>query len=43
MRRGALNRERDLLLEIWRVRTEEQPMHQLCAQICAQTPTDQLQ
>ena len=35
--------QRDLLLETWRVRTEEQPTPQPCAQICAQLPVDQLQ
>ena len=32
--------QRDLLLETWRVRREEQPKPQPCAQICAQQPAD---
>ena len=35
--------QRDLLLETWRVRTEEPPMARPRAQICAHSPADQLQ
>ena len=35
--------QRDLVLETWRVRTEEPPTNRPCAQICAQQSADQLQ
>ena len=35
--------QRDLLLETWRVRTEEPPTPCTCAQICAHLPADLLQ
>ena len=40
MGRCLFHLQRDLLLETWRVRTEEQPTPQPCAQICAQRPAD---
>ena len=43
MGRCLFHLQRDLLLETWRVRTEEQPAPQPCAHICAQHSSDQLQ
>ena len=43
MGRCLFHLQRELLLEIWSVRTEETPMARLRAQICAQLPADQLQ
>ena len=43
MGRCLFHLQRDLLLETWRVRTEEPPMARPRAQICAYLPADQLQ
>ena len=43
MGRCLFHLQRDLVLETWRMRTEEPPMTQPRAQICAQLPADQLQ
>ena len=40
MGRCLFHLQRDLLLETWRVRTEEPPMAPARAQICAQRPAD---
>ena len=40
MGRCLFHLQRDLLLETWRLRTEEQPMAHPGAQICAQQPAD---
>ena len=43
MGRCLFHLQRDLLLETWRMRTEEPQMARPRAQICAHLPVDQLQ